>query len=378
MSFAANMYLYLAEGVVICVTNLTLLWCILSDARNRKRREFLLVAAQSVTDIFYGVAFMLIANLRLGLFYENKLTLTVPTSQCAFIPALWLHNMATPLLGLLPFTTSINFLVCSVAPLWYMRATHLYTFFLLSAPVTIAMSLTSLNALILIDNESPTAIICIAANGAAHHIVYHIMLFFRIIANLASAVIYFIIILYLKKSHGGTLKDLSPQQLKMHRNAKITLGLVTTNSMILLLFPDILLFFNPWNITKFYSTPLYSMTLSKTMINFMIYMIRYRELRNIIFLKIIACLPKKWAIPLSMKIRSANEQSNAPKGTFATRSSIQTDRIPSSFDQPRKSLGRRSSSIVNFNKSRILPKTAGPVSAGPLHLPPLPQRTQNF
>ncbi|PIC36908.1 hypothetical protein B9Z55_015730 [Caenorhabditis nigoni] len=115
------------------------------------------------------------------------------------------------------------------------------------------------------------------------------------------------------------------------------------------------------------------------MINFMIYMIRYRELRNIILLKIIACLPKKWAIPLSMKIRSANEQSNAPKGTFATRSSIQTDRIPSSFDQqPRKSLGRRSSSIVNFNKSRILPKAAGPVSAGPLHLPPLPQRTQNF
>lgn len=129
------------------MTNITLLWCILSDQRNRRRREFILVAAQALTDIFYGVAFMLIANLRLGLFYENKckhlievslrhllftVTLTVPTSQCAYIPALWLHNLATPLLGLLPLTTSVNFLVCSVAPLWYMRATHIYTFMLLS------------------------------------------------------------------------------------------------------------------------------------------------------------------------------------------------------------------------------------------------------
>uniref|UniRef100_A0A1I7UH18 G protein-coupled receptor n=1 Tax=Caenorhabditis tropicalis TaxID=1561998 RepID=A0A1I7UH18_9PELO len=303
MSFAANMYLYLAEGVVICVTNMTLLWCILSDGRNRKRREFLLVAAQSVTDIFYGVAFMLIANLRLGLFYENK------------------------------------------------------------SPLTIALFLTSLNALLLIGNESQIAIICIAANGAAHHFIYHIMLFFRIIANLASAVIYLIIILYLKKSQGGTLKDLSPQQLKMHRNAKITLGLVTTNSMILLLFPDILLFANPFNITKYYSTPLYSMTLSKTMINFMIYMIRYRELRNIILLKVIGCLPKKWAIPLAMRLRSTNEASNAPKGTFATRSSIGTDRMrEGSVDQK-----RRASSIVAINKSRVLPT----VPTDPYHLPPL-------
>ncbi|CCD62205.1 G-protein coupled receptors family 1 profile domain-containing protein [Caenorhabditis elegans] len=369
MSFAANMYLYLAEGVVICVTNLTLLWCILSDARNRRRREFILVASQSVTDIFYGVAFMLIANLRLGLFFENKLTLTVSTSECAFIPALWLHNMATPLLGLLPFTTSINFLVCSVAPLWYMRATHLYTFFLLSAPFTIAMFLTSINAVLLINVNTQIAALCIAANGAAHHIVYHIMLFFRIIANMASAVIYFVILLYLKKSQGGALKELSPQQLKMHRNAKITLGMVTTNSMILLLFPDILLFANPWNITKFYSTPLYTMTLSKTMVNFMIYMIRYRELRNIILFKIIACLPQKWSIPLAMKLRSTAEASNAPKSAFQTRSSVQTERVGRT--SPRKSIVPRSGSIVGIQKPRVLQQE---ISKGPLHLPPLPSR----
>ncbi|CCD71130.1 G_PROTEIN_RECEP_F1_2 domain-containing protein [Caenorhabditis elegans] len=327
MSFAANMHLYLAEGVVICVTNSTLLWCILSDARNRNRREFLLVASQSVT-----------------------VTLTVSTSECAFIPALWLHNMATPLLGLLPFTTSINFLVCSVAPLWYMRATHMYTFFLLSAPFTIAMFLTSINAVLLINVNTQIAALCIAANGAAHHIVYHIMLFFRIIANMASAVIYFVILLYLKKSQGGALKELSPQQLKMHRNAKITLGMVTTNSMILLLFPDILLFANPWNITKFYSTPLYTMTLSKTMVNFMIYMIRYRELRNIILFKIIACLPPT---PLAMKLRSFAETSNAPKAS------------------PRKSIVPRSGSIVGIQKPRVLQQE---ISKGPLHLPPLPSR----
>ncbi|CAI2350898.1 unnamed protein product [Caenorhabditis sp. 36 PRJEB53466] len=372
MSFAANMYLYLAEGIVICVTNITLIWCILSDHRNRRRREFLLVAAQALTDIFYGVAFMLIANLRLGLFYENKLTLTVPTSDCAFIPALWLHNLATPLLGLLPLTTSINFLVCSVAPLWYMRATHIYTLFLLSVPLSVTISLVSINALLMVEKENPIAALCIAANGAAHPIVYHVMLFFRIMANLASALIYGLIILYLKKNHGGSLRELSPQQLKMHRNAKITLGLVTTNSIILLFFPDILLFANPWNITKAYSTPLYSMTLSKTMINFLIYMIRYRELRNIILLKVIGCLPKKWSVPLSVRVRSTNEASNAPKGTFVTRSSVQ---IREGSSEHRKSIrGRRSSSIIAFPKSRVVPNV-NEVPVGPYHLPPLPNRS---
>uniref|UniRef100_A0A8R1HYD1 Uncharacterized protein n=1 Tax=Caenorhabditis japonica TaxID=281687 RepID=A0A8R1HYD1_CAEJA len=275
---------------------------------------------------------------------------------------MWMHNVATPLLGLLPLTISINFLVCSIAPLWYMRATNLYTFFLISTPVTIALSLVTVNGVLMIDQETPISAFCIAANGAAHPIVYHIMIFCRIVANFASAVTYAVILLYLKKSHGGTLKALSPQQLKLHRNAKITLGLVTLNSMILLFLPDLLLFINPWNITKTYSTPLYSMTLSKTMINFIIFMTRYRELRNIILLKLIACLPQKWNSYLSMRIKSANEASNAPKGTFATRSSIQIDRVREG------SFGRRSSSIIAFPK-RLL--NGNQVSAGPFHLPPL-------
>lgn len=155
---------------------------------------------------------------------------------------------------------------------------QLTNYSILAAPFTIAMFLTSINAVLLINVNTQIAALCIAANGAAHHIVYHIMLFFRIIANMASAVIYFVILLYLKKSQGGALKELSPQQLKMHRNAKITLGMVTTNSMILLLFPDILLFANPWNITKFYSTPLYTMTLSK--VGYLRLISKYREIEK--------------------------------------------------------------------------------------------------
>lgn len=75
---------------------------------------------------------------------------------------------------------------------------------------------------------------------------------------------------------GQKLRELTVHQRKMHRNAAITLGrrdlpvergghsgFVTLNSMSLLFIPDLLLFFNPGNITQDYSTLLYSMTLSK-------------------------------------------------------------------------------------------------------------------
>ncbi|CAB3405928.1 unnamed protein product [Caenorhabditis bovis] len=365
MSFAANMYLYLAEGIIICTTNSMLMWCIVSDQRNRRRREFILVGAQGIADLFYAIAFMMIANLRLGLFFENKLTKTVPTNECAFIPALWLHNIATPLLGLLPMTTSFNFLLCSVAPLWYMRAGHLYTFILLLIPFTTTLILVVVNAILLIDVKIPISALCIAANGAAHHVAYNVMLFFRIVANLASALIYAFILIYLKKNHGGSLKELSPQQLKMHRNAKITLGLVTTNSMVLLFAPDVLLFLNPFNITKFYSTPLYSMTLSKTMINFVIYMWRYRELRNIILSRLFTCLPSHLNVHFQKYLMSTQEASMAPRSAFQTRSSIQQEKI---------SIANRRTSIAPGSINPRLPRPMDPIEEferRPGRLPPI-------
>ncbi|CAI5448715.1 unnamed protein product [Caenorhabditis angaria] len=309
MSFAFNMYLYLGEGFTILVTNSILLWCILSDSKNRQRREFILVAAQSIADLFYAIAFMLIAHLRLGIYHENRLNATVPTSECAFIPALWLHNIATPLLGLIPMTTSFNFLICSVVPLWYMKAGHVYTTMLLSVPTLITISLVFSNFYLQLGKTVEIAAICVAANGAAHHIIYQIMILFRILANLGSAVIYAFILAYLKRNKGDSLKKLSKQQIKTHRNAKITLGMVTGNSMILLFIPDVLIFFNPLNILKNYSTPLYSMTLSKTTINFIVYICRYRELRNIILLKILGIIPKKWSSHVQVKLFTQNEKS---------------------------------------------------------------------
>ncbi|KAK5973805.1 hypothetical protein GCK32_009967 [Trichostrongylus colubriformis] len=138
---------------------------------------------------------------------------------------------------------------------------------------------------------SPTSALCIAANGAAHPIAYGVMLGIRLIANIGSAAVYLAIVIYLSKSHGRSLQSLSTHQKKSHRNAKITLGMVTTNSMLLLFVPDVLLLINPFGINQKYSTILYSMTLSKTTINFLIYVTRYREIRGILFRNICGRLP---------------------------------------------------------------------------------------
>ncbi|KAK6747067.1 hypothetical protein RB195_000356 [Necator americanus] len=66
-TFALNMYLYLLEGSIVCLSNGVLMLCILGSKNNRKRREFLLIISQAVADTIYAIAFMLIAVHRLKL-----------------------------------------------------------------------------------------------------------------------------------------------------------------------------------------------------------------------------------------------------------------------------------------------------------------------
>ncbi|PIO59486.1 hypothetical protein TELCIR_19050, partial [Teladorsagia circumcincta] len=48
--FAMNMYLYLAEGLTVCISNGILTLCIIGSRQNRKRREFLLIVSQGLAD----------------------------------------------------------------------------------------------------------------------------------------------------------------------------------------------------------------------------------------------------------------------------------------------------------------------------------------
>ncbi|XGW29656.1 hypothetical protein V3C99_009031 [Haemonchus contortus] len=290
-AFAMNMYLYLAEGVIVCTSNGLLTLCIIGSRSNRKRREFLLIVSQDVADTMYAIAFMLIAVHRLHLEATAMLNGTFPRWECALHPALFLHDIATPLLGLLPMAMSINFLISSVIPLWYMTARHNYTASLIAVPYLVTALLVLINYALIWGDQSPTSSLCIASNGAAHPATYGVMLGIRLVANIGSACVYLAIVIYLTKSHGRSLQSLSAYQKKSHRNAKITLGMVTTNSILLLFVPDILLLVNPFNINQKYSTILYSMTLSKTTINFLIYVLRYREIRGILLKSVFGKIP---------------------------------------------------------------------------------------
>ncbi|KHJ92019.1 hypothetical protein OESDEN_08102 [Oesophagostomum dentatum] len=224
-TFALNMYLYLAEGTVVCISNGVLVICILGSKNNRKRREFLIIVSQAVADTIYAIAFMLIAVHRLRLEAAGMLKSSFPRWECAQHPALVLHDISTPLLGLVPMAMSINFLVSSVAPLWYITSGVNYTTALISVPYLITGVLLISNYIVLWNDPTPTSALCIAANGAAHPIPYGIMLGIRLIANMGSAAVYLAIVIYLTSSHGKSLSSLSNQQRKTHRNAKITLGM---------------------------------------------------------------------------------------------------------------------------------------------------------
>ncbi|KAK6747066.1 hypothetical protein RB195_000356 [Necator americanus] len=139
-TFALNMYLYLLEGSIVCLSNGVLMLCILGSKNNRKRREFLLIISQAVADTIYAIAFMLIA----------------------------VHRLKLEAAGMLPYLVTGVLLVANYIMLW--------------------------------NDEIPTSALCIAANGASHPIPYGIMLGIRIIANIGSAAVYLSIVIYLSST----------------------------------------------------------------------------------------------------------------------------------------------------------------------------------
>ncbi|RCN42226.1 hypothetical protein ANCCAN_11821 [Ancylostoma caninum] len=203
-TFALNMYLYLVEGTIVCVSNGVLMLCIVGSRNNRKRREFLLILSQGIADTIYAVAFMLIAVHRLKLEAAGMLKATFSRWECALHPALFLHDISTPLLGLVPMAMSVNFLISSVAPLWYITSGIKYTALLLSVPYLVTGILLISNYAVLWNDGTPTSALCIASNGAAHPIPYGIMLGIRLIANIGSATVYLTIVIYLTSASNGS------------------------------------------------------------------------------------------------------------------------------------------------------------------------------
>ncbi|CAI4230582.1 unnamed protein product [Auanema sp. JU1783] len=345
-AFRSNMYLYYFEGTVICLTNSILLFCILSNSKNRNRREFLLILGQAIADDLYAISFMLVAELRLRLADQGRENDNSTVWNCALEPALPIHDFSTPLLGLLPLASSFNFFLCTIAPFFYLRAGKVYTSSLIGVPYLICLLLVVVNYVLLWGNQDVTSAQCVATKGAAHPVVYGAMRILRMVSTLASALIYAFILSFLRLNQ----PDASAIQKANHRNSTITLGLVTINSIILLFVPDVLMFLNPYNILANYSTLLYSMTLSKTMINFFIYMTRYRELRQIV-LSVFFGRFKWW------KNRVENSQKSGLKSIGQQRTDAMTTRKSldtSVVKQSQKSIFGRNSFVVS---DKINPNT---------------------
>ncbi|VDL77002.1 unnamed protein product [Nippostrongylus brasiliensis] len=206
--------------------------CIICSRNNRSRREFLLIVSQCAADTIYAVAFIFIAAHRLHLAASES-------------------------------PMSVNFLISSIFPLWYMSSRSAYTASLIAVPYGLSSAVLVTNYALLWSDKIRVSALCLVAAGAVHPVSYGIMITIRLLSNSGSAVVYFSIIAYMTSIHNRTLLTISPSQKRLHRTAKFTLGMVMLNSISLLFIPDVLLLINPFNIAQKYAPFLYSLTLTK-------------------------------------------------------------------------------------------------------------------
>ncbi|KAK6025674.1 hypothetical protein OSTOST_08420 [Ostertagia ostertagi] len=96
---------------------------------------------------------------------------------------------------------------------------------------------------------------------------------------------YVVVVILLRKRFIKTSRAFVPSMSKMQSNkimrSNVTMGMTTISAVLLLLIPDVMIYFN-WPISdssgKLF---LYLLILNKTLINFLIFFVRHRELRGI-------------------------------------------------------------------------------------------------
>ncbi|KAK5967720.1 hypothetical protein GCK32_017541 [Trichostrongylus colubriformis] len=111
------------------------------------------------------------------------------------------------------------------------------------------------------------------------------LVFYRWTCIVVAALMYIVVMVVLRKRFKLTSRAFAPSMTKTQSQkimrSNVTMGMTTLSAVLLLLIPDVMLHFS-WPIQdssgKLF---LYLLILNKTLINFLIFFVRHRELRGI-------------------------------------------------------------------------------------------------
>ncbi|KAL6737113.1 hypothetical protein Aduo_010784 [Ancylostoma duodenale] len=284
-AIVTNMYIFSGEGLLILVINVPLVLVILILQRLRERKEFLFIAGLAVGDLIYTVGYMSVSIRRIVEFQQDKDNMTATRGDCASDVSNMIFQVGTGVVGEMTLFTALDRLIATLYPIWHFKQQVQYPVIMCMIPILISVVLMAINYHFVMQYSS-TEVVSAMCFDSSYPPLRPIFAAHRWGCIILSAFIYVIVSILLYKKFAnhlgkGRVTQLNKQQRKNTMHATVTMGLSTLNAILLMLIPDVLLYFRIFTNTSSTYLILYSLILNKIMVNFILFLVRHREFRRV-------------------------------------------------------------------------------------------------
>uniref|UniRef100_A0A7E4VBN7 G_PROTEIN_RECEP_F1_2 domain-containing protein n=1 Tax=Panagrellus redivivus TaxID=6233 RepID=A0A7E4VBN7_PANRE len=274
------MWIYVFDGSIIFVVNIFIVFVIYLNRQLRRQKEYILFAANMLSDGIFGLNYLTSGMRRLMILYSEDQYLELYSRwECFLVYHSILFVISTPLVGILSLFTSLDRFFAVTFPARYYSWSNQYAFlltflaFLLSIPTLIAAGIGSYQHRDVYDVTS----LCILNDSITPSMTYIIRVI-RIGCAMTSLLLYVIIAKKVYKILQPQNTNTSIKTAQNRRRLKamtITFSLITANDIVFFVIPD--------SISFFYSQGnylLYTLNCTKGIVNIFIFLYTQRELRR--------------------------------------------------------------------------------------------------
>uniref|UniRef100_A0A914XCZ1 G-protein coupled receptors family 1 profile domain-containing protein n=1 Tax=Plectus sambesii TaxID=2011161 RepID=A0A914XCZ1_9BILA len=273
-----NFIIYGIEGLLMTLTNLPIVLSVLRYKALHDQKEFIIVAGLAFADGFNGFAFLVAAIGRINQLLNGDAFVLKSRWHCGTTVWNICWTFANNLAGLMLLVVSIDRLLAVSFPIQYFTFTKRYACILVGSAFTYICIPATVSFVLSYQYQDPEfPAYCLIGMGM-HNGYYEYFVMFHLVTSFGSVLLYGPIIFMLKRTLRRAVGSREVVKIARLKKVTYTLGIHTCFTFLFNMVPDLLILYS--GIPSSSQTPFYMMLNVNAMVNILIYMFRFKEMRN--------------------------------------------------------------------------------------------------